>query len=242
MARTDNISVAILAGGLGTRLRPATGDEPKVLAPVGERPFITRLLDQLLEFGATEAVLCVGHGRERIEAQLGTGHGGLALRYAREETPLGTGGALRNALPLLEATTVLVLNGDSYCETPLSTFLGWHHERDATASLVLSRMEDRSRFGSVKTAEDGSVTAFLEKGRKTGPGWINAGIYLLQRDRIAAIPGGRAVSLEQDIFPALVGAGLFGWRHGGRFLDIGTPASYLSANGFFSRDGEQGDQ
>ena len=119
MSDISNIEAAILAGGLGTRLRSVVPDRPKVLAEIGGRPFIEILLDQVAAAGIRTAVLCTGYLGDQIEARLGTRRGPLALRYSREVEPLGTGGALRLALPMLASDTVLVLNGDSYCDADL---------------------------------------------------------------------------------------------------------------------------
>jgi len=227
------ITAAILAGGLGTRLRSTVADRPKVLAPVGGRPFVARLLDQLTRTAVREVVLLAGYRAGQLRDALGETHEGIRLRYSVEETPLGTAGALRHALPLLQAPTVLLLNGDSYCDADLAAFARHHRERFSAASLVLTRVPDTSRFGRVRVAQDGRVLSFDEKG-KSGPGWINAGIYLFQRQRIAAIPAAGPLSLERDVLPGWAAErSVLGFRHPGRFLDIGTPESYAEAEQFF---------
>jgi NDP-sugar pyrophosphorylase family protein len=233
-----NVTAAILAGGLGTRLRPVLADRPKVLAPVRGRPWITFLLDQLAEAGWREAVLLAGHRTEQVRAVLGSCHGGLHLRYAAEPEPLGTAGALRHALPLLHSSQVLLLNGDSYAEVDLTAFLAFHRRRPTAGSLVLAHVADAARFGRVAADADGRILNFTEK-QAAGPSWINAGVYLLDRHLLATIPVGRPVSLEREMFPRwLVGAGLSGFRGAGRFLDIGTPESYAAAEEFFRTAGQ----
>ncbi len=227
------MTAAILAGGLGTRLRAVVAHRPKVLATVNGVPFLTRLLDQVAEAGVESVVLCTGHLGEQIEAEYHGAYRGLRVIYSREAAPLGTGGALREALPRLTGSPVLVLNGDSYCGVDLGEFQRFHTARRAEISIVLTEVPDVGRFGSVTMDAEARIIRFEEKAAMSGPGWINAGIYLLSRRVIEAIPAGAAVSLEHDVFPSRLGAGLFGFRTRGPFLDIGTPESYAAAERFF---------
>lgn len=229
-----NITAAILAGGLGTRLRPTVADRPKVLAPVGGRPYLAYLLDQLADAGIGEVVLLTGYRAEQVRAAFGEGHRGMRLLYSAERTPLGTGGAVRQALPLLPTPTVLLLNGDSYCEVDFTGFFHFHRERAAEVSMALARVADTSRFGAVQAAPDGRVLRFDEKGCTGGAGWINAGVYFIARSLLEEIPPEGAVSLERQVFPAWLGRKTcYGYRCAGRFLDIGTPESYAEAEAFF---------
>jgi NDP-sugar pyrophosphorylase family protein len=230
---SPELTAAILAGGLGTRLRPAIADRPKALAPVGGQPFVLRLLDQLTGTVLREVVLLAGYLAGQLRAALGDSHKGIRLSYSVEESPLGTAGALRHALPLLQAPTVLLLNGDSYCDVDLDAFSRFHCERASAASLVLTRVPDTSRFGRVCVAPDDRLLRFEEKGAG-GPGWINAGIYLFQRQRIATLPASSPLSLERDLLPHWTAEGdVLGFCHTGHFLDIGTPESYARAEQFF---------
>jgi NDP-sugar pyrophosphorylase family protein len=227
------IPVAILAGGAGSRLRAVIGERQKVVAEVAGRPFLAHGLDRLDAAGFRDAVLCVGYRADEVEARLGTAHGGLRLRYSREETPLGTAGALRRALPLLEGDPVLVLNGDSFCAADLAAFCAWHVREGSDASLVVVPREDATRYGLVEVDAEGSVLSFAEKQPGAGAGWINAGIYLLARERLVELPTSVPLSLERDVLPAWVGRGLRAWRSDARFLDIGTDRSYAGASAFF---------
>jgi NDP-sugar pyrophosphorylase family protein len=226
------IPAFILAGGLGTRLRPAVSDRPKALAEVAGRPFLAWLLDGLAAAGVRRAVLCTGYRGEMIRQAVGDRFQTLALDYSQETEPLGTGGAVRAALPLCDSPRLLVLNGDSLCRADLARFARQHAQRGAACSLVLARVEDTSRYGRVETAADGRLTQFVEKGDAAGPGWINAGVYLFQRPVIEGMPPARALSLERDLFPAWLGRGLYGHQQDGPFLDIGTPESYSAAVDF----------
>ena len=141
--------------------------------------------------------------------------------------------ALAVARSLYSSDLVLALNGDSYCQADLLAFWRWHRKQQAEASVLLAQVHDTSRYGKVLLEDEGRVTCFEEKGSSIGPGWINAGIYLLGRRFLQEIPTGREVSLEREIFPAWVGRGLYGYPGGTRFLDIGTPESYAQAEQFF---------
>jgi len=228
------LTAAILAGGLGTRLRGVVADRPKPLAMVCGRPFLTFLLDQLAGTGVQQVVLCTGYRGEQIRSAFGARYRNLSLVYSPEPAPRGTGGALRQAMSMLNSQTILVMNGDSYCGLDFDTFLGHHEKAGARASIGLTHVSDMERYGRVVVDEACCVTRFEEKGAVTGAGWINAGLYLLDRDLIAAIEPNVAVSLEREVFPAQIGTGLWAWKIGGRFLDIGTPASYEQANEFFA--------
>lgn len=229
-----HITAVILAGGLGTRLRAVVSDCPKVLARINGRPFITYLLDYLAAAGLRRVVLCTGYLGEQVSAELGEEYQGLSLGYSREEIPLGTGGALKLACPMFGSDPVLVMNGDSYCAADLDLFLRQHKAAGATASMLLTEVPEVDRYGSVLVDKLGRVERFEEKGGNTGPGLINAGTYLLSTEIVASIPRDSAVSLERDVFPQLIGKGLYGFPGSGRFIDIGIPADYEAATGFFS--------
>jgi D-glycero-alpha-D-manno-heptose 1-phosphate guanylyltransferase len=229
-----DVTAAILAGGLGTRLRPAVADRPKVLAAVHGHPFLAYLLDQLAGAGVREVVLLAGYGASQVRDAFGGEYAGMRLAYSVEPAPLGTAGAVRWALPHVAAPTLLLLNGDSCCEVELGAFRRFHRGQAADASLVLARVPDTSRFGQVRAMPGGRVVGFTEKGGPCAGGWINAGVYLLARELVEAVPSGVPLSLERDLLPAWVAEGrVRGFRSGGRFLDIGTPESYAEAGRFF---------
>jgi len=234
MAALDCATAVILAGGLGTRLRPVVGENPKVLASVRNRPFLAYLLEQIAQANIRHAVLCIGYRGDQVRSVLGDTYAGIRLVYSQESSPLGTAGALRLAMPLLQSDPILVMNGDSLCEADFQAFGAWHLTRTADATLLLTQVPDTRRFGRVQVDEEGRVLAFEEKDGRNTPGWINAGVYLISRRLIQAIPASGAVSLEREVFPARVGRGLYGYRSQGRFLDIGTPDAYAMAEQFFA--------
>lgn len=229
----DGTTAVILAGGLGTRLRSVVADRPKVLAEVDGVPFVFHLLTQLAGAGVKHVVLAVGYRGEQVREAVGTSYGPLVIDYVQEPAPLGTGGAIRHALPLVRSQTLVVMNGDSYCELDLAHFWLWHHQRAAQGSLALTRVPDARRFGTVATDAWGRVERFVEKSPAPGPGTVNAGIYLLRRTLVAAIPSAVACSLESDLLPRWLDAGIYGYERTDRFVDIGTPDSLSGADGFF---------
>ncbi len=230
----SDITAVVLAGGSGTRLRAAVADRPKVLAEVSGRPFLAYLLDQLADAGVGRVVLCTGYMADQVEAVFGSSFRNLELVYSVEDSALGTGGALRLALPLLACDPVLVCNGDSYFDTDLVRFAESHVASGGSASMLLVSVADADRYGAVELTEDGLVTSFSEKGLRRGEGVINAGIYLLPCSLIASIPEGCPVSLEREIFPVLAGQGLRGFTQNGAFIDIGIPSAYQAATAFFA--------
>jgi NDP-sugar pyrophosphorylase family protein len=225
---------AILAGGFGTRLRPIVSDRPKVLAMIGGRPFVEYLLDQLAAAHIESVVLCTGYQGDLVRSHLGGRYRELSLVYSQETAPLGTGGALRLALPLLDSDHTLVMNGDSYFDCDLEALPKWHAARGSCATIVLAEVDETSRYGRVDVDEVGRILSFREKAGDPASGLVNAGVYLLQREFIASISEGGEVSLEREVFPAWVGRGLHGMRAEGRLWDIGVPNAYAWANTKFT--------
>jgi NDP-sugar pyrophosphorylase family protein len=191
-------------------------------------------LDQILDYGLRSVVLCTGYKGEQIQAEFGDQYGPLRLLYSHERSPLGTAGALRLALPLFESETALILNGDSFCDTNLKAFFEWHCLKDAEATLLLMEVSATGRYGRIRVDEKGLVLRFEEKDGRDVPGWINAGVYLIQRPLLYTIPESGMVSLERTTFPEWIGRQFYGFRSHGRFLDIGTPESYALTEQFFA--------
>lgn len=225
----SEMTALVLCGGLGTRLRPVVSDVPKALASVAGQPFLHHLLRFITGYGFTDIVLCTGFGADQITAFCGDGsRWGARIRYSQETQPLGTAGALKNAEGSIESRAALVFNGDSLVAADLALMAKRHEEKHASITMAVARVDDQSRFGSVILGDGGIVSGFREKG-VAGEGWINAGVYAIERSVIASIPAGRPVSLEQEIFPQYIGNGFFAVETRGSFIDIGTPASYGEA-------------
>jgi mannose-1-phosphate guanylyltransferase len=221
----------VLAGGEGTRLRPLTYTTPKPVMPLAGRPFLSFMLGWLQRHGVEEAILSCGFLSDGVRRVLGDIYQGMRLRYVVEKEPLGTAGPVRLALDegLLEER-LLVLNGDVLTDMDLTAELAFHADRGARATLALVAVDDTSGYGVVPTDEDGRVEAFLEKAEGAAPtNRINAGAYVIEREVADGIEPGRAVSFELEIFPRLVGDGLYGWHAEGYWIDIGTPDRYLES-------------
>ena len=152
-----------------------------MLATVAGRPFLAHLLDRLARASVREVVLLTGHAADQVYAAFGDRYGGMRLTYSVEPAPLGTAGAVRHALPLFRSETILLMNGDSYCDGDLAAFRRSHAEAPSAFGMVLTRVADASRYGRVEVAADGRVVRFAEKDPAGPPGWINAGIYLFPR-------------------------------------------------------------
>jgi D-glycero-alpha-D-manno-heptose 1-phosphate guanylyltransferase len=220
----------ILAGGLGTRLRSILPDTPKPMACINGRPFLEYLLTQIRLAGYTDVILCVGYKAEVIENHFTNGRRyGVQIRYSRERELSGTAGALSQARHLIRSDPFLVMNGDSYCAVNFEELISQHQARSAVASIVTTRIEDRSRCGSVGLGPRDSIVRFAEKAETRGSGYINAGIYLINQTVLDLIPAGKYFSLERDIFPSLVGRGLYAFKTSGVFIDIGTPSELQQA-------------
>jgi mannose-1-phosphate guanylyltransferase len=225
------MQAVVLAGGRGTRLRPLTSTVPKPVLPLAGRPFLTFMLDWLGRHGVNDVVLSCGFLAEGVRSVLGERHDGIRLRYVNEEVPLGTAGPVRLAAEhgVLEERFV-VMNGDILTDVDLGALVVRHDRDDAVATIGLVEVEDTRSYGVVPTAANGEVEAFLEKSDAPAPtNRVNGGIYVLGREIVDAIPSGRAVSFEREVFPACVGRGLYGHHAPGYWVDIGTPDRYLEA-------------
>src|SRR5947209_13149423 len=203
---------------------------PKPIVPLVDRPFIAYMIEWLSDHGVEDVILACGFMADRLRAELGDGTTlGLRLRYIEEPEPLGTGGALKYAEDLLEER-FLMLNGDVLTDIDLTAQLAQHERTGARATLALTPVDDPSAYGLVRRHPDASVREFVEKPRpeQIDTNLINAGAYVLERSVLDVMgPSGTKVSIEREVFPALVGHGLYGFEAAGYWLDIGTPARYL---------------
>src|SRR6266705_5774386 len=199
------------------------------MALISGTPFLHLLLDRLRSQGVDDVILGTGYMAEKIERYFGSGNKfTVRIRYSRENDPLGTGGALKLAEPLI-SDPVLVLNGDSYVEWSLVPMLELFTVKNADILVVLQAVADVSRYGSVALDQDGRVTQFVEKGDAAGPGLINAGVYLLRKQIVRDLPTGTAISLEREVFPRLLDRGVYGLVCTGLFIDIGIPDDFKRA-------------
>lgn len=225
------VDAIILCGGAGLRLRSVTGDAPKSLASIGGRPFLDILLSQLRRNGFLHVILAVGYQRDLIRSCLDNRAADMFLEYSIETTPLGTGGALRNAVDLVKSESVLIMNGDSYTDADLRGFVAAYREAEADLSALVVPTDGRADCGLVSVGASGKVLGFKEKQSATGAQYVNAGIYMTAKHILHEIPPNRRISLEEEVFPRLLadGKNIRAFHHSGRCIDIGTPERYLNA-------------
>jgi mannose-1-phosphate guanylyltransferase len=226
------VQALILAGGEGTRLRPLTSTVPKPVVPLVDRPFISYMIEWLRGHGVQDVILACGFMADGVRSVLGDGSSlGVRLRYVEEPTPLGTGGALKYAEELL-AERFFMLNGDVLTDIDLTAQLRQHEATGARATLALMPVDDPSAYGLVRCGADQAVHEFVEKPSpdEIDTNLVNAGAYIIERDVLSEMaPAGTRISIERDVFPALVHRGLYGFAAAGYWLDIGTPERYLQA-------------
>ncbi len=221
----------ILAGGEGTRLRPLTYTVPKPVLPLAGRPHMAYVIDWLTGHGIDDVIISCGHLAEGVRNALEALEPDVRIRYAEEPDARGTAGAIRFAEQML-AERFFVLNGDVLCDLDLTAQIEQHDRTGARATLALHPVADPSGYGLIHRNEDGEITEFLEKpeAHEIDTDEINAGAYLLEQSVLDEISPDRAVSIEREVFPRLVGSGLYGIRLDGYWIDIGTPERYLEAN------------
>ncbi len=222
----------ILAGGLGTRLREAVPDLPKPMAPIRNRPFLEHQMDYWIGQGVTRFILSVGYMHELIEAHFGGTYRQCPIGYAREATPLGTGGGLLLGLNQAQDDLVLVLNGDTFFEVNLTEMRARHDTSQADVTVALRRITHNDRYGEVVLDAQGNVAAF-SAAASGGAGIINGGVYLVRPAVLLGLgyaPGDK-VALEQDLFPRLLKSGkrVAGFVTDTNFIDIGIPDDYFRA-------------
>lgn len=225
------VKAIMLVGGLGTRLRSVVPSKPKVLASIGKRSFLELLVRQLSSQGIRHLVMCTGYLGDQIESSFGDGRNwDVSIEYSKEETPLGTAGAMKLAHRYLrDAPDFLVLNGDSFLEVNFHDLMVFHRGHDgAVATIAVLRVQDASRYGTVEMDARNRVSGFAEKTGRIEPGLVNGGVYFFSQAVWQYIPEGPA-SLERHTFPRLLDRGVYAQEQHGMFIDIGTPADYERA-------------
>ncbi|KAA2243016.1 NTP transferase domain-containing protein [Chitinophaga agrisoli] len=219
----------VLAGGLGTRLRSVVADKPKCMAPIGDKPFLYYLLQYLHRQGITHAVLSLGYRSEQVIDWCQSTELPLAVSFAVEPEPLGTGGAIMHALPQLKDNGFFITNGDTFFEVPLQEQYLFHQQRQSQLTLALKPMRQFERYGTIQTATDGSVTAFNEK-QYCEEGLINGGIYLTTAAFLNSLQLPAQFSFEKEVLEKQVQHGsLYGFISDTYFIDIGIPEDYERA-------------
>jgi mannose-1-phosphate guanylyltransferase len=223
------MQAVILVGGEGTRLRPLTSTVPKPVVPLVDRPFISFMLEWLKGHGIDDVIMSCGFLATSVRNVLGDGSAlGIKLRFVEEPDPRGTAGALKFAESLLDER-FLMLNGDVLTDIDLTAQIAQHERTGAKATLALAPVADPSAYGLVELNEDRSVKDFVEKPSpdRIDTNLISAGAYVLEREILQLVSPDRNVSIEREVWPRLIGAGLYGFPADAYWLDIGTPERYL---------------
>jgi mannose-1-phosphate guanylyltransferase/phosphomannomutase len=228
------MKAVILAGGEGTRLRPLTSNQPKPMLPIANVPMMRHVVGLLVKHGFDDIVVTVAFLANQIRNYFGDGgEFGVRMRYATEDSPLGTAGSVRNAMDELDEP-FLVIAGDVITDIDLAGVVKAHTDRDAFVSIALKRVNNPVDFGIVITRDDGSIERFLEK-----PTWgqvfsdtINTGIYVLEPGVFDFIPADQVVDFSSDVFPAVLERGLplVGTVVDGYWEDVGTLDAYRTAH------------
>lgn len=228
---THQVDAVVLVGGKGTRLRPLTLSAPKPMLPTAGLPFLTHLLSRIAAAGIEHVILGTSYKPAVFEAEFGDGSAlGLQIEYVTEEHPLGTGGGIANVVGKLRNDTAMVFNGDVLSGADLAQLLDFHRSNRADVTLQLVRVGDPRAFGCVPTDEEDRVVAFLEKTEDPPTDQINAGCYVFERNVIDRIPQGREVSVEREVFPALLADGdckIYGYVDASYWRDMGTPEDFV---------------
>ncbi|WP_196600897.1 sugar phosphate nucleotidyltransferase [Pectinatus frisingensis] len=223
-----------LAGGKGTRLYPLTYEIPKPMVPIMGKPLLEHNMNLLKLHGIHDIILSICYKPECIEQYFGNGSAfGLNIRYISENSPLGTGGAIKNCAKLLN-DTFFVFNADILSNINFSEMLRYHKRQHAAVTIAVTRVEDPSAYGVIEYDKNGYALSFCEKPdpNEIVSHFINAGVYIFEPEVLEHIPTGHAVSVEKEIFPQLLqdGKKIAVYRGCNYWLDIGTPEKYVRAN------------
>jgi len=236
--RTDlsKINVVILCGGLGKRLRPVVFGRPKVLAKIGNTTILDILMINLLVYGFKSIILSVGYLKEQIKNRFSFNKNyDCIVRFSEEEEPLGTGGALKKAKPLIRSSPFMVMNGDSICKIDFRSFIDFHVEKKSLLSIVLARSRATQDYGSVNLNSSQRIVSFNEK-VCTQSDLINAGVYAMEKDIFCLMHKGNQFSLERDVFPQIINRRCYGFLTESELIDIGTPERYKKAKNMIERE------
>lgn len=224
-----NNEAIVLAGGLGTRLQSVLPDIPKCMAPVHEKPFLTYVFDFLITQQISKVILSVGYRKEQIISYFGNCYRSLSLEYSIENEPLGTGGAIKLALSLCANDNVFVINGDTYFVPDFTSMQKLHNEKSADITIAVKHLLDTRRYGLVIYDETGRISDFREKDMDSGSGWINGGVYIINRQLLESFSE-QKFSIENDVFKVSCSAlYMQAFKTEAFFLDMGIPDDYDKA-------------
>jgi len=237
MLTPRKIDVVLLCGGLGTRLKKIVHDRPKPMAEINRRPFLDILIDYVSDYGFRRFILCTGYKGDVIRKYYETKNAHAVFLFSEEKEALGTGGAIKNAEPLIQSEVFMVMNGDSFCDLNMHDFVNYHDSKKAFASIALVKKEMSLDCGVVRTDGDGRIIGFHEKVKADGMSLVNAGVYLFSKEVLSLVPVRKNCSLEFDLFPLLVqNKAVYGFFTNQQLIDIGTPERYELAKKIFNSD------
>ncbi|MBL7996808.1 nucleotidyltransferase family protein [bacterium] len=233
-----NTDAVILAGGLGTRLGDSAGDLPKVLVPVNGKPFLEFVFKLISRSKfVTRVVLAVGHKADKIISKYQDNSDyGFEILFSLEKDLLGTGGAIKKALQYTKSDDILVLNGDSYVDIDIQSFISAHESKGASISIALTYVENANRYGKVNMSTNNKIVSFEEKAPSSSGGYINCGVYLLKKSVFDRVPENTALSLEKDLLPDMIKSDAYGFICNGKFIDIGVPEAYGLASEYLKEE------
>lgn len=215
--------VIILCGGFGTRLQSVVSDRPKPMVEIHGRPFVSLLVEHFLRHGARRFIFSTGHFGEMVEDWFLRHRGDYEALFVRDPVPLGTGGALAHAMPLVHSNPFFVLNGDSFCEIDPERLWQFHTRKRSSATMAVTHDESREDTGAVALGEGDRMLLMVEKPRRRTTTYHNAGVYLFDRTVSALFPDAPAWSLERELLPRLVTQPCYGFVTASPLYDIGTP-------------------
>lgn len=222
------MDVIILAGGLGTRLRSVVSDVPKPLAPVNGRPFLHALLDYLDRSPHVgKVVMALGYRAEAIEEVYAGAQYHFPIVFSREESLLGTGGAIKQALSLTSGDDIIAMNGDTFAGVDISALLKFHREKNGVATIAVAKKKEGARYGAVAFDDDYKIHSFNEKSDTSD--FVSAGTYVLRKSLFDPVPDAEICSVEIDLIPQWIEQNVYAHIHENGFLDIGTPESYAES-------------
>ena len=223
------MDAVILCGGKGTRLKSVVSDRPKPMAALNDRPFLQLLLEYAAGFGFKRFILAAGYMGDAIEKHFSGASPGFEVVVSREAEPLDTAGAVKHAAALIRTSQFLVMNGDSICRIDLRAFMEFHFSRHGKVSVAVAKTANAGSFGSITMGAGGRILSFREKSA-AGAGYVNAGIYIMDKTVLDSVPPGARCSMERDLLPALISGGdVYGYETESRLYDIGTPEGYKDA-------------
>jgi len=229
----------VLAGGLGTRLQTVLPGIPKCMAPVNGKPFLTYILDYLISQNINKVILSVGYRNDQIIKYFGDNYLSITIKYAIENEPLGTGGTVKFAFDHCIQDQVFVINGDTYFLPDMQLMEKQHIQSKADITIAVKHMPETARYGLVHTDVNGRITDFREKEPNSANGWINGGIYLVDRSIFDNFPN-KKFSLEKDIFRVSCSSfKIMAFQTEAEFLDMGIPEDYTKAQSMIAFENEK---